>query len=216
MMSAGEAAEFASAAEYQRTDGITSYAYDGPSRKLVRAWLSKIGDVDAKFEELDVNGDGLVTQSELTEGGVDAATAAALIAISDADGESVLGSWVGARRLVPPFLIPHRAPHGFTQDPSTDYYAAPQNKYFASAVGLVLIVRPVVYDWNGMVRPPSDRASCSVVHTATPHCQRRDPRGLRLAALTLTQVSEGRLSSPAQLARFYMQESHNLGSRIRG
>ena len=41
-------------------------------------------------------------------------------------GESVLGSWVGARRLVPPFLIPHRTPHGFTQDPSTDYYAALQ------------------------------------------------------------------------------------------
>ena len=95
-------------------------------RTLVRAWLSEIGDVDEKFEELDVNGDGLVTQSELTEGGVDAATAAALIAISDADGESVLGSWVGARRLVPPFLIPHRAPRGFTQDPSTDYYAASQ------------------------------------------------------------------------------------------
>ena len=36
-------------------------------------------------------------------------------------GESVLGSWVGARRLDPPFLIPHRAPHGFTQYPSTDY-----------------------------------------------------------------------------------------------
>ena len=105
-------------AEYQRT--------------LVRAWLSDgdergiIGDVDEKFEELDVNGDGLVTQSELTEGGVDAVTAAALIALSDADGESVLGSWVGARRLVPPFLIPHRAPRDFTQDPSTDYYAAPQ------------------------------------------------------------------------------------------
>ena len=59
--------------------------------------------------------------------------------------------------------------------------------------------------------PPRDRASCSVVHTATPHCRRRDPWGLRLAALTLSQVSEGRLSSPAQLARFYMQESHNLG-----
>ena len=41
-------------------------------------------------------------------------------------GESVLGSWVDARRLVPHFLIPHRAPHGFTQDPSTDFYAASQ------------------------------------------------------------------------------------------
>ena len=63
-------------AEYQRT--------------LVRAWLSKMkmSAVDEKFEELDVNGDGLVTQSELTEGGVDAVTAAALIAMSDTDGES--------------------------------------------------------------------------------------------------------------------------------
>ena len=29
-------------------------------------------------------------------------------------GEPVLASWVGARRLAPPFLIPHRVPHGFT------------------------------------------------------------------------------------------------------
>ena len=31
----------------------------------------------------------------------------------------VLGSWVGARHRLPPFLIPTRAPRGFTQDPST-------------------------------------------------------------------------------------------------
>ena len=34
-------------------------------------------------------------------------------------GTSVLGSRVGARRPLPPFLIPQRVPHGFTQDPST-------------------------------------------------------------------------------------------------
>ena len=91
-MSAGEAAEFASAAEYQRTDGITSYAKDGPSRKLVRAWLSKIGDVDAKFEELDVNGDGLVTQSELTEVGVETISCLFFVALTT--------------RLVSTFLMP--------------------------------------------------------------------------------------------------------------
>ena len=26
----------------------------------------------------------------------------------------------------PPFLIPNRVPHGFTQDPSTDYHPSPQ------------------------------------------------------------------------------------------
>ena len=30
--------------------------------------------------------------------------------------QSVLGSWEGVRRLLPPLLIPSRAPHGFTQD----------------------------------------------------------------------------------------------------
>ena len=49
-----------------------------------------------------------------------------LFALAQIAGESVLGSWVGARRLALPFLIPHRAPRGFTQDPSTDYYAASQ------------------------------------------------------------------------------------------
>ena len=33
---------------------------------------------------------------------------------------SVLGSWVGVRHPFPPFLVPNRSPHGFTQDPSTD------------------------------------------------------------------------------------------------
>ena len=37
----------------------------------------------------------------------------------------VLGSWVGARHRLPPFLIPTRAPHGFTQDPSTEARGAP-------------------------------------------------------------------------------------------
>ena len=42
---------------------------------------------------------------------------------------SVLGSWAGARRLsYPPFIIPHRAPRGFTQDPSTDAADEPRSR----------------------------------------------------------------------------------------
>ena len=42
------------------------------------------------------------------------------IADAGADDRLVLGSWVGVRRLLPPFLIPHRVPIGSTQAPSTD------------------------------------------------------------------------------------------------
>ena len=67
----------------------------------------------------------------------------------------VPGSWVGARRLVPPFLIPHCAPHGFTQDPSTDYSAAPQTTITIEAALLATAGSALAALFVALARPRS-------------------------------------------------------------
>eukprot|EP01050_Picozoa_sp_SAG11_P024791 SAG11_NODE_5384_length_1576_cov_1.643873_2_plen_194_part_00 len=71
---------------------LPAAAIDSRVRQRVKDWLgTRCEDVDAVFERLDLDGDGLVSREELQvlsdSGEVDASTVAGIIAMADTDGD---------------------------------------------------------------------------------------------------------------------------------